>query len=308
MEESEIILNRQLDSDGTLATCSEVIGDAGEKRLDQGLAVLGRPIDPIAGLAQSLEQPHRARRRVQADAVGDPAVAIGIVGEHDRDPPQGDRRGAEPRPGGRQLRREPDPVGGRSEAHDVGLGRGIEALSRLERDRAAEHPAVDLGQGDVHRQIARRQAARAGPPPLLAAAGEHDLKHGAVRLVQGRGAPRPRARDGKTGGVQHHRRLRLPEPLADQRRGDGVLEAGGEDRQRVQPRFAQRGDQGIDDLEVARLHQGSVKHEGGDRPVRLPVRPHAIEIRARQARPVQAGAQERRRLPPCLVRPSRPAA
>ena len=70
------------------------------------------------------------------------------------------------------------------------------ALARgLERDRSGQHPAIELRQGHVHRQIARPQPARPGTPGGLAAAGLDHLQHGRV----GRGQrilrhPRPTAK------------------------------------------------------------------------------------------------------------------
>ncbi len=272
-----------------------------KQHFDQRLAIIRQIVDPIARLPHRLEQAHGARRRVETDAVGDPAVAVGIVGEHDRDPPLGHRRGAEARPGRCKRGGEGNPVLRRGEADDIALGRRIEAPARLERDGPAQHAAIELRQGDVHRQIARRQPACAGPPGRFAAAREHHLEDRAVGLVQRSGTPCARRRDGEPGRVQDDRCLRPLQKVADQRRTDRVLEAGGEDRQRVQPFVAERLDQRIDHLQVTCLDQSPIEHQSRDRSVRLPMPLHPLEIRLRQAWPVQAGAHQWRRLAPGLI-------
>ena len=60
-------------------------GACGEPR-HQRRAVHRPVFHPVAGFLQGLHDPHRARRRIEADAVADAAVAVGVVGEHQGDP------------------------------------------------------------------------------------------------------------------------------------------------------------------------------------------------------------------------------
>ena len=244
---------------------------------------------------------HGAGRRIEADAVGDPAVAIGVVGEHDRDPARGRGRAGEPGPGSRQRSDEVDPVGHRLEAHEIGLGPLVEVFCGLEPDRAGKNPAVDLGQGDVHRQIARRQAALAGLPGRHAAAGEHELQDGAIRHIEGRAMPFHEARDRKARGVQHHVRRRLLDQLADQRPGLGIAQARCEDRHRVETARLQGLDQAVDHREITCLDQRPVEHHGRDGAARFPAGTDRGEVGSGETRPVEPGTQQRCRLAPGLV-------
>ncbi len=194
-----------------------------------------------------------------------------------------------------------DTVGQRREADDLGLGPLVEALRALEGDGAGEDPAIDLGERHVHRQIAGREAACALAPGGLAAARKHQLQDRAARLVERRRAALTGAGDGKAGRVQDHRGRRLGEQLAHQWRRNRVLQAGGEDRQRIETGAIERFDQGVDRREIARLNQGAVEHQGGRGSAGLPASLQIVEGRTADARPVQPGAEQRRGLVPWLL-------
>ena len=127
-------------------------------------------------MAQGVQHPDAAGRHVQADAVGEPAVARRVVGEHDGDVALVGRRQAQPRPGRGQFRQMGDTVAHRPVAGEDGLGGRIALAGMLERDGHGSDAAVDLRQGHVHGEIARAQAARAVPPDGLGAAGQNRLE------------------------------------------------------------------------------------------------------------------------------------
>ena len=49
-------------------------------------------------------------------------------------------------------------------ADEIGFRFGVTAERRLERNGARQNAAIDFGQRDIHRKIARAQSARAGTP------------------------------------------------------------------------------------------------------------------------------------------------
>ena len=104
---------------------------------------------------------------------------------------------AQPRPIAREIGDKGDAVGDRPVADQIGLGLGIAAERRLERHRARQNAAVDLGKRHIHREIARAEAAGSGAPALLVAAGKDDLQDRAIgacqRVVAAAGA-RPKTR------------------------------------------------------------------------------------------------------------------
>ena len=69
------------------------------------------------------------------------------------------------------------------------------------------------------------------------------------------------------------------------------------------PALAERIDQSVDHLQIARLDQSAVEGQSRDRSVRLPLPLHRREIGLPQTRPVQAGAHQRGRLAPGLLAP-----
>ena len=265
-----------------------LVARPGEQPLHQGGAVFGHVADTIAGTRQRRQDRHRRGRRVEADAVADAAVAVRVVGEHDRDPPLGRRLGAQPRPVAREVGDKGDAVGDRAIADEVGLGLGVAAERRLERDGAAEDAAVDLGQRDVHRQVAWPQPLRAGAPVFLVAAREDDLEDRAIR-PQRIGAAR--RGDREPGGVEDHGGRVRGEGRGDERGRLAVLEALDIDRQRPQTPRGERRDQRIDRRGVPRLHQRAVEDERHDPAIAAPARFDLAEARQRLPRPVETRAQ-----------------
>ena len=302
-EKDRVVGQRQGLADFPAGKSADVVGRPRRQALDQGVAVGRNILDPVAGLPHRPQHVDGAGRRVEADAVAEPAVAIGVVGEYQGDAAVGRRRPPQPGPVGGQPGDEGDAVGHRLVVDDVGFGQRVAAPQTLERDRAAYDPAVDLGKGDVHGDVAAGQPAGAAAPVGLVTAGEHGLQHRAIpgiergcRLVSARGG------DGKAGGVDNHVGRRLGEDVLQGCRRHRILEAGDEDRQRIQPRLGDALDQGVHRFQVAGLDQRPIEGQRRHRPVRLPVRPHRFEIAAIPSWPVEAGAQQRPRLPPFAFR------
>ena len=274
----------------------------GRSRLDTGdqrRPVLGQSARAIPRLGHGAQQNDGSRRGVQADAVADAPVPVGVVGEHQGDAPLMRRGVAQAGPTRRQRRGEIDAVGDRLIGHHVALGGGVVAGGGLERHGAGENPAVDLGQGHVHGDIARPQPARLVAPGGLAAAGEDHLEHRAIGLVERR-PHRLAARrgDGETGRIQHHRGRRLGQQFGDQGGRDRVLEAGHMDRQGIETLFGEGLDQGVDGRRVGRLHEGAVEDDGGDGGAALPQLAQIIEAGGGHCGPVDPGANQGRGLAP----------
>jgi hypothetical protein len=254
---------------------------------DQAGAVGGGALDPIAGAAECGEDMRGTRRDVEPDTVADPTVAVRIVGEEDRDSPLVHGRTGEPDPGGRQRGREADPVALRPKSDQTDLAPRIEALLGLERDRAGQDPAVDLGKRHVHGEVAGRETAGPPRPGVPAGRSEHDLQHRASRPVE-RGATCAAERE--AGGIEHEVWRALVEEAAQGCCGDRVLEAGDVHGKCIEAALAEAVDQGIDSLQVRGLDQGPVEDDRSDRPAPDPAHPERRQVGCRHPRPVEAGA------------------
>ena len=242
-------------------------------------------------------RPRSPRRRVEADAVADAAVAVRVVGEDHRDPALGRRLVPQPRPVAREIGDKGDAVGDRPVADEIGLGLGVAAERRLKRHGARQDAAVDLRQRHIHRQVARGEAARARAPACFVAAGEHHLQHRAIG-----GGERVRRRSGahrKSGRVQDRRGRHLGEERGEQGRRLAVLQAVDKDRQRPQPARRQRLDQRVDRRRVTGLHQRAVEHDRHD-----PTLPRATRRRCRRGSAERGRASRDRRAAAAPARPS----
>ena len=128
------------------------------------------------------------------------------------------------------------------------------------------------------------------------------MQHRAAGAVEGRlAAPGARGRDGEAGGVEDHRRRCLGQQAGDDAGGDRLLEAGKEEGQRVEAARAQRGDQRVHRAQIAGLHQRPIEDERGHGRAHRPRTDHGVEVGAIETRPVEARAQQRRRLGPGRV-------
>src|SRR6202030_2420729 len=101
-------------------------------------------------------------------------------------------------------------------------------------ERAGDDAAVDLGQRDVHDDVARAETTRAGAPGFRVAAGEDDLQNRAIEDVEGcRATFSARRRHGKARGVENDAGRRRREDVGDDGGGLRILEALYEEGQRV---------------------------------------------------------------------------
>ncbi len=242
---------------------------------------IGRRIaNHIASLTQRLQDRRRAFRRVQPHAIADPSIPVRIIGKHERNPPVLNRLPRQFRPIGRELRNEPYTIQ-KHLRHDYAAFRPrIKARRRLESDRPREDPPVHLGQGNMHRQIARPQSSCAVLPHRLFRTGEQCLKDGAVRLLQYRRCARLARRGrGKGGGVQDDvRPNRRHHPLQKVPR-KGFPQRPHMHRQHIQASFPQPADHRVHRFQCPRDHQRTIEKEQHHRLPLCPASLHLIQHR-----------------------------
>ena len=265
-EERRIAFERQGDlRRGSCGQPAERVGPARQQGRHQPGARRRETGEIVAGFAHRHRQAHRALRRVEADPVGDAAVAVRIVGEDERDTSLPDRPAREAHPGRGLPGNEGDPVGDRPIGGRAARRRPIEAL-RLERHRARQDATVHFGQHDIHDEVVRQEAAGAFPPRLFAGAGEHHLQHRAAGPVEhGRPAFRTDRRHREGGGVENERRGKAPEKAVEEGLAVAVLEAGDEHRQAGDPLGGEGPGQGIDRRGRAALQDRPVEDDGRHR-------------------------------------------
>ncbi len=179
------------------------------------------------------DQRDRRRRRVQADRVADPGVLGRVRREHQDDLLVGVRDAAQHG----VLRRDPgDPRGALEVRH---VDRQAVGVGLLERERDRDQPAVELGDGDLGRDVERGQpvvaclpgGARAGEAQALQ---DRDVERGQLGdvpllvLAAGLRGRRLRAARGEHGDDHRVRRAqRLQKP------GRGLAQRRAPDRQRA---------------------------------------------------------------------------
>ncbi len=271
----------------------------GEQAGDQRVAVRRQIADVVALRRHRSQHLDGSRRRVEADAVADAAVAIGIVGEDDGDAALASPLAAQAQPVAREIGDEGDAVGDRPVGDEIGLGERIARRTVLEGEGTGDDASVDLGQRDVHDDVARIETAGAGVPRLRTAAGKDDLQDRAVEGVERRGAARcARRRHREAGAVEDDVGRRRRKNLAEDGECLRVLEALHEERQRVDAARVERGGQRVDRRRVGRLHQRPVEDDRGDRRVGTPRGANRGKVGHRLPRPIETGAQQRRRFTP----------
>ena len=269
------------------------VGGASSEPRHQRRAVGRRVLHPVAGVPEGGHDVRRARRRVQADAVADAPVAVGVVGEHQGDAALRRGRAGETHPGGGQGGHEAAALRVRLRHHDGRLRRRVEARLGLERDRAGEDAPVDLGQRHVHGDVAGGQAARGLRPLPRRRAGEDRLQHGHAGLGERGLHGRAGAGDGEARGVQHDRRPGGAHERRDQLRRRRVPQAGDEDGERVEARVPECCDQRIHGRERAPLQQRAVEDHARPRRAAPPVAGQRLQVEHALARPVEARAGHR---------------
>ena len=272
------------------------VGGACREPRHQRRAVHRPVFHPVAGFLQGLHDPHRARRRVETDAVADAPVAVGVVGEHQSHPALRRCRTCEAHPGGGECGDEAAALLVGLRHHHGRLCRLVEARLGLEGDRTGQNAPVDLGQRHVHGDIAGREAARGLRPLPLRGAGEDRLQHGHASLGEGGLLRRAGPGDRKARGVQDDPGLCGAHECADQLRRRLVSQAGDEDGQRVEACVLERRNQRIHGRERASLQQRPIEDHARPRRAVAPMghhvfeREHALAPANRGPRAAPAGA------------------
>ena len=180
LEVLQVVGQRQALAGGPRRVGVDVVGDAAHEFGDQGIAALGQRPGGVAGLAQGLQDDQGRRGRVQAHAVGQAGVAVGVVGEDQRHPFAGVGLAAQHTPTARQIGHKGDALGLGLVVQHIDLGVLAAPGQALEADGAADDAAIDLGHHHLHRQVARCQAVRVGQPLLLRTSGGDELQHRGV--------------------------------------------------------------------------------------------------------------------------------
>ena len=293
-----VVLEVDLERQDLAALAPDPVGEPvrrpGRQAGHQGLGRLGGALDAVALGGEAAEHGRRGGRGVEPHAVGQPPVAVGVVGQHQGHPALRARRAAQARPGGREVGHEGHAVGPGAVGRHGALRGPVEARLALERHRAGKDPAVHLRQRHVHGDVARREPRRPLGPGGLRGAREDHLEHrravGLGRRQRAAGDLR-RARGEGRGVEDHRRRGALQEPV---QRGDRerVLERRHLDRHRRHPAREECLGQAIRRLRPAAQQQRAVEHERDHRRPLGPERSDPVEARRGHAGPVQPRAQD----------------
>ena len=139
------------------ATSGERVGWTFLQQIHHRRSIIGRLADEIALAAHRGQHVDQALRRIEADAVGKPSVAIGIIGQYERNTARRRLGPAQSHPGQREIGRRIDAVGYGLERCRREAGQAVAAL--LERDGIGKDAAIDFRQHDIHGEVARRQPA-----------------------------------------------------------------------------------------------------------------------------------------------------
>ena len=185
-EETLIVVHRQAFPDVPGFKRPDIVGRPGLHPAHEIVAGIGQILGPVTGLGQGLQNRDCPRRGIEANAIAEPSVPVGIVGQHQGDLALGDGGAPEPGPVGGQGADKIDAVGNRLIADDIGLGFIIAPGPALKGDGARQNPPVDLRQGHVHGNVPRPQAKGTVPPGVFVAAGKDHLQDRTAGPVEGR--------------------------------------------------------------------------------------------------------------------------
>ncbi len=160
-----------------------VVGHPSGELADEVVAIGGDVGHGVACGFEGMEDFDRALGGIQPDAVGEAAIAVGVVGQHQGYAAIADRGAAQAGPLGGQVGHKLNAIGHGFVADHVGF-QGFTALAgRLERHGAGDDAAIDLRQGHVHGDVAGRKAEALAGPGHSGAAAENDLKHGHIQAL-----------------------------------------------------------------------------------------------------------------------------
>ena len=178
------------------------IGRAALQILDDSIAGQRVAIGGVSRRLHGIEDGHRAGGCVVADAIGDAAILVWIVGQDDRHPALRCRRAAQPCPVGGVFGYEGNPVRYFPVSDNAALGCGVPQAVGLEGNGSRHDAAVEFRQDHIHCEVTGVEALRGLAPAILRGTGENDLQHRAVMHSQWIGvAP---GSDRETGGVEDH--------------------------------------------------------------------------------------------------------
>ena len=157
-----------------------IVAAALQEAVDEGIAT-GRPIggrpQVVAGLRQPAEHQGGAGGGVQAHAIGQAAVAIGIVGQHQGHPPLLGGRQPQAGPGTGELGDPVQPFGVRFVAVQ-GRGQGVAGgTPLLEGPHPGGEAPIQFRQGHLQAEVERGQADAALGPGRAAATTAQHLQH-----------------------------------------------------------------------------------------------------------------------------------
>ena len=221
--------------------------------------------DVVAFGPQQFEDLERALGRVEADGISRAAAARRIIRQDERDAALVRGLARQSCPVGRQARHIVDAVGN---SHVLNAGEFETRIDRrlfLEGDRTRQQAAVEFRQHDVHREIRRRQAARRVGPCRSRAAGQHDLQHGHVGLVEDRRVVVPHRREGS--GVEDDRGPARGDQCRERRIDRRILQAAHRHGERGQTQPDQRRHQRLDRRHVAGHQIGAIEDDQGRRAI-----------------------------------------
>src|SRR5690606_36248427 len=137
-------------------------------------------------------------RRIQADAIGNAAVAVRIIRQHDTNTLLLPRRVAQSSRSQSQICDEVCPIRGGLQLDYVQLRQRIAASILLEADGAGQNAAIELRQSNVHSDVMRRKAGRRALPGLAGLPAEDNLQPGRIGSERSRALAFTRS---KCGGV-----------------------------------------------------------------------------------------------------------
>ncbi|MCY1418411.1 hypothetical protein D9M71_339700 [compost metagenome] len=166
----------------------------------------------------------------------------------------------------------------RAIAHHIRLAALAAPGQVLETDRAGDDAAIELRQGDVHRQVAGTEPLLAGLPTGLVVLGADGLKHRDV-TAKGSQVRYVRARLREACGIEDDLGAGVVEPVFDLRQAPRLLEAGNGDRQRVEPGQLQAFAEGIDKGRVGGLQVRAVKQQRHHGLIGVPVGAPILHLR-----------------------------
>ena len=178
-----------------------------QQLLNQRIAISGQGGDAkrVAGLLQPAEHRGHAGGRIEAHAIGQAAVAGGVVGQHQGKPSLRRRCLPQRTPIGQQLRHPAQPLCIRGVALQCGGQAGIGAAHLLEGAHTGGDAPIQFRQGNLQAEIQGRQPEAAELPagPALGAAEQLEHRH---RKLLPQGGPQARLLQlhrGEGGGAQH---------------------------------------------------------------------------------------------------------